>query len=270
MALATLHRAAGPDLILFIHGLGCVKESFAGAWKAPGLERFSLLAPDLPGHGATGADEGGGRGGRMEDHAAALEGLLGAYSYERLHIVGHSMGGAPGLMLAQGGVPGLASFMSVEGNLVAEDCSLVSRRAAGVNRETFVAEKFAKMLAAAAKSADADARMWTAWAERCDPALFHAAGVSLVEWSDSERLLEIFRALDVPKLYVHGERTGIPAVLDRIPDQPQVCLPGLGHFPMTEDARTFHDVLADHLRPFMALAGGGPGRDGGPLNRAAR
>ncbi len=51
--VSVLRRDAGPDLVLFLHGLGCVKESFEGAWGKDALAGFSLLAPDLPGSGAS-------------------------------------------------------------------------------------------------------------------------------------------------------------------------------------------------------------------------
>jgi pimeloyl-ACP methyl ester carboxylesterase len=53
MTLATLSRDGGKDLVLLLHGIGCVKESFAGLWDTPELDGLALLAPDLPGHGAS-------------------------------------------------------------------------------------------------------------------------------------------------------------------------------------------------------------------------
>ena len=53
MTLATLSREEGRDLVLFLHGIGCVKENFAAFWGAPDFAGLALLAPDLPGHGAS-------------------------------------------------------------------------------------------------------------------------------------------------------------------------------------------------------------------------
>ena len=53
MTLATLSRDGRQDLVLLLPGLGCVKEYFAELWAAPELAEVALLAPDLPGHGAS-------------------------------------------------------------------------------------------------------------------------------------------------------------------------------------------------------------------------
>jgi hypothetical protein len=44
MTLATLSREEGKDLVLFLPGIGCVKENFAGFWEAAGICR-----PGAPG-----------------------------------------------------------------------------------------------------------------------------------------------------------------------------------------------------------------------------
>ena len=93
---AVQERIEGPDLILFVHGLGCAKESFKSAWESTALEGFSLLAPDLPGHGETPTEPWGCR---MEDYAAFLKSVVIARRWERLHVVAHSMGGAAALLL---------------------------------------------------------------------------------------------------------------------------------------------------------------------------
>ena len=53
MTLATLSRQGDNDLVLFLHGIGSVKENFTALWDAPEFAGMALLAPDLPGHGAS-------------------------------------------------------------------------------------------------------------------------------------------------------------------------------------------------------------------------
>ena len=163
--LSVLRRDAGPDLVLFLHGLGCVKECFEGAWGEDALSGLSLLAPDLPGSGVSPAPAG--FGGAMEEHATAVLDLLGGMDFARLHVVAHSMGGAVGLLLSRHLSP--ASFMCVEGNLIAADRSLLSRRAAATPYDSFVAEKFASLCRASAKSADPGIKTWARWGRRRTP-----------------------------------------------------------------------------------------------------
>ncbi len=244
LTLAALERRAGPDLVLFVHGLGCTKESFAGAWEAPELSACSLLAVDLPGNGASPRPEGFAC--TMEGYADVLRDAVAAFPCRRLHVVAHSMGGAVGLLLAQGGGLPLASFVNVEGNLVAEDCGMMSRRSAGFPVAAFVDAKFPKLLAVTAESDDPDLRRWSAWAARCDPRAFHESCVSLVAWSDSGRLLDVFLGLAVPKVYVYGVRSANDAVLRRLGGVDCIAIPDCGHFIMTEQPAAFHDLVAVH------------------------
>lgn len=245
VTLSVFERRGGPHLALFVHGLGCAKESFAEAWRAPALDRFQLLAPDLPGSGASPVPAG--FDGRMESFAAILQGLLAGFAFERLHVVAHSMGGAPAL-LATADDPRLATFVNVEGNLVAEDCGMLSRRAAETPFEDFARGKFARMVAAAAEADEADRRLWAGWAALADPRVFHAACRSLVQWSDSGRLLERFLGLTARKLYVCGARSANEAVLSRLGGVAVRRVARCGHFAMAEDADAFYGIVGEALR----------------------
>lgn len=92
-----VHRAGprGAPAVLFLHGfLG------SGADMAPLAEALGgdVLAPDLPGHGATVATRFSDH--RMEGCAAALLGWMAAEGVERPDLVGYSMGGRLALHLA--------------------------------------------------------------------------------------------------------------------------------------------------------------------------
>lgn len=235
MTLAILSRDGGRDLVLCLHGIGCVKENFAALLAAPELAGLALLAPDLPGHG----DSQGlaPESWTMEGMAAAVGDLLAerAWAGRRLHLVAHSMGGAVGLLLAREAPPiPLASFVNVEGNLVAEDCDLLSRRTAEMDLALFRDQKFARLKARARTAEDPGLRAWAGWVEACPAEAFHASARSLVAWSDGGALLETFRSLAVPKAYVTGERSANPAVLARLAEIERVPIADCGHFVMTE------------------------------------
>jgi pimeloyl-ACP methyl ester carboxylesterase len=234
MTLATLSRDEGQDLVLFLHGIGCVKETFAAFWEAPEFAGLALLAPDLPGHGAS---QG------LPPETWAMEGMADvlypmledrARDGRRLHVVAHSMGGAVGLLLAREIRLPLASFVSVEGNLVAEDCGMLSRRTAEMDLTLFKDAKFDRLKARARDAEDPMLRDWAGWVEACPAEAFHASAKSLVAWSDSGQLLEIFRALAVAKAYVYGEKSANPDVLARLEAIPQVRIADCGHFVMAE------------------------------------
>lgn len=247
MTLAVLSRNGSEDLVLFLHGLGCVKENFAKLWKAPELAGAALVAPDLPGHGTS---QG------LSPEAWTMEGMTEAVRdvlrvcggpAKRMHIVAHSLGGAVGLLLTEQTPIPLASFVNVEANLIAEDCALLSRRSAEMDLALFRDEKFAKLKARARASDDPGLQAWALWAEACSAESFHASARSLVAWSDSGRLLEMYRALRVPTLYVYGERSAIPEVLVAVEGLPTHEVANCGHFIMLERPAELAGVLAGML-----------------------
>jgi pyruvate dehydrogenase E2 component (dihydrolipoamide acetyltransferase) len=83
-------RAGEGAPTLLIHGLG----GFAESWRhtIAGLAAHGMvLALDLPGFGASGKPR---TRYRLEFLARAVEGFLDALDLERVHLVGHSLGGA--------------------------------------------------------------------------------------------------------------------------------------------------------------------------------
>lgn len=82
--------------MLLIHGLGGTRET----WQAliPSLARtFTVIAPDLPGHGDSDPPAGDYSLGA---HACALRDLLVALDHPRASILGHSLGGGVALQFA--------------------------------------------------------------------------------------------------------------------------------------------------------------------------
>lgn len=83
--------------LLMVHGFTGHRDDFAGVREALARDR-RVLVPDLPGHGDS------GRTGRVEDYTfgravAGLVALLDALGIERVHLLGHSMGGMLALRL---------------------------------------------------------------------------------------------------------------------------------------------------------------------------
>ena len=90
---------AGPTLLL-LHGAGAATHS----WRdlAPLLAKyFTLVAPDLPGHGFTGTP--GGDGLSLPGMASGLAALLSKLEIEPMLAVGHSAGAAVALRMGRDG-----------------------------------------------------------------------------------------------------------------------------------------------------------------------
>jgi len=111
---AGLAPGQGPGLLL-LHGTGSSLQSWRGCVAALGAH-FSLLVPDLPGHGGTQA---------FADHqaslprmAAAVGDLLHTLGWQPTLIAGHSAGAAVMVQLSlDGRVPGARGLLAVNGAL---------------------------------------------------------------------------------------------------------------------------------------------------------
>ena len=102
-------------VVLLLHGTGSSGQSWAGC--APLLaERFTLLVPDLPGHG--GSRGFADRAASLPRMAQALAGLLGALDVAPVAVVGHSAGAALMLQLwLDGALPAARGLLSLNGAL---------------------------------------------------------------------------------------------------------------------------------------------------------
>jgi pimeloyl-ACP methyl ester carboxylesterase len=86
---------AGPVLLL-IHGMGGGYENWREVIE-PLARRYTVIAPDLPGHGASGPTSGDYSVGAL---AVGLRDLLLALGHDRATLVGHSLGGGIAMQLA--------------------------------------------------------------------------------------------------------------------------------------------------------------------------
>jgi pimeloyl-ACP methyl ester carboxylesterase len=248
--VATKFREQGDDLLILLHGLGCSKESFEGAFAAPELRSYAICALDFPGHGES------SRG--LPSDCYSLEAcaditrqvigrVLAKCGYDRLCVAGHSMGGAVAVLLPEGEC-GIASLVSIDGNLVAEDCGLASRSIAEQSLEQFVGQGYSDFNAALHGSAEPDARAWARWIANAAPDALHAAARSLVEWSDSGKLLEQFNSVK-KSAFLYGERDDKGYLLPRIEDAAIATVPDAAHFMMVDNPVAFYGILAAVLEP---------------------
>ncbi|MCY6355935.1 alpha/beta fold hydrolase [Clostridium sp. ZS2-4] len=244
--LSTKFRNINNELIFLIHGLGCSKESFEDIWHYSLFDDYSILTVDLVGFGNSSKPHDFSYA--IEEQANICKLLLDKFQHPKIHIVAHSMGGAVGLLLAESIKDRLATFINVEGNLVSEDCRFVSRRTIGFPLQDFKDNKFHKMKSASEASENSGIRLWGKMLENSDPLGFYKTSKSLVEWSDSSRLLQIFNNLGLNKIYIHGDKNSQMDVLNQLLSIKKISISNSGHFVMNENPDEFyiklHTILA--------------------------
>jgi pimeloyl-ACP methyl ester carboxylesterase len=96
MAQLYWDRAGSGEPLLLLHGIGSTHDDFAAL--RPRLDaEFDVLAPDLPGHGRSGALDGPSTIAAVAD---AVEADLDALGLDRVHVLGNSIGARLALELA--------------------------------------------------------------------------------------------------------------------------------------------------------------------------
>jgi len=237
----TRYRSRSEDLIVLIHGLGCTQDSFRKGWECPALKSASLLSLDLIGFG--GSAKPPDFSYSMEAQADVVGQIIRSFPVPRLHVVAHSMGGAVALLLDPNILGSLVSLVNVEGNLVHEDCGVISDRTTSdsydVFRKTFPSSFETDF--------NTDGGWYFAFDESA-PIAFYKSAKSLVEWSDSGELLRKFGCLACHRAYVYGDKNDKMPVLTRLrkelPDVALLSVPDAGHFMMNENPEEFYRLIA--------------------------
>lgn len=246
-------RYSGEKLVILLHGIGCSSESFDDAFEAASLQSYSICAFDFPGHGRA----AGLLSARHLDEPADLLRSYADITHQvvrwirkdeprisQVFLAGHSMGGAVGVIAASedGDISGL---INIDGNLVAEDCGIVSRRMAKQSLDEFLKAGYSEFVAELGKSSGEDFKAWARWCAKANPTAVHQAAQSLVSWSDSGELLEMFNKIPA-RAYLYGDADDRQYIVKRIAG-PRVkieSVQGSGHFAMIDNVTGFYGTLA--------------------------
>ena len=243
-SIAYKYRSAGRELVLFIHGLGCSKESFYDAWNAPELKKYSLLALDLPGFGESSQDTRFSYS--MEDHAGVSYELLRRFKQRKVHVVGHSMGGAVAVLLAKKNTRRFISLMNVDGCLGSQNINNQTNVSAPTYEE-FTAKLEARIAASLGTPNENGLVHWYEWSRKSSPEGFTRSDESLIEWARSGKIIKAFLDLPMKKTYFYPQRGTFPRSLTRARNVKKIMIPDTGHFIMNDNPKDFYAALAREL-----------------------
>lgn len=235
LRLAAWFRDSGPDLLLFVHGLGCSKGSWRDAWSASALYRRSLLAFDLPGFGESPRPRGFGYD--LAEQAELLAGIIDAHASRRICLVAHSMGGAIAALLPPRAVRRIDGLVLVEGRLVRSSCGIAAETA-DVDAERFATETYPRFRRRVASDSRAAFDL-----ARADDTAFYRSGRSMIRWTDGEGLVSRVTSFGCPIAFVYGAEN---RHLDEVALLPSDCLLEVaesGHFVMNDNPGEFYPLL---------------------------
>jgi|SRR5215469_4672912 len=241
--IAAKIRREGKVCLIFLHGIGCTKESFDYAFQSRELKDYTICTFDFPGHGQS-------NNLPETDYSLQLYADITDLVIQRLFcdqfcIVGHSMGGAVGIIAAQGRSD-IKCFVNADGNLIAQDCGLASREIADQGLAEFISDGYDQFVATLRTSSRNDLNCWGEWCAKADPHALHQASASLVEWSDSGKLLELFNALPC-KAYLYGDQDDKQYVLNHVSNVMISTVPDSGHFMMMDNPSSFYRIISETL-----------------------
>ena len=233
------HKVRSTDIIVFVHGLACTKDTFRHVFDKPYFPDSSLLIMDLAGFGDS--SKSGDYSYTMEDQARLYESIIDKLSPFTLHLVAHSMGAAVALLFAERTFKKVKSFANIEGNLIAEDCNMLSRRIANLSFDQYESRMFVKQ-----KTRFRDDILLRF--DSTTPRAVYKSSVSLVRWSDSGELLRRYNNLACRKRYFWGENNAGMPVLGKLNEEEKCMISGSGHGMMIENPEEFYSKLVDFIR----------------------
>lgn len=260
------HGGDGPETILLVHGMA----GSSRVWRQvmPDLARdFRVIAPDLPGHGFSSKGRGDYSLGAF---AAVLRDLLLELEIDRVTVVGHSLGGGVALQLAyqHPEVCGRVALIS-SGGLGPEvgwPLRLLSSPGAElvlpVLAPPFVrplGDKVRGWLAGKGIRADHLDELWLAYASLSDGPTRQAFLRTLRSVVDTRGQAvsassRLHLADQIPSLLIWGDADPIipaahgEAAHAAMPGSRLSVLPGVGHFPQTEEPERVVEILTEFLR----------------------
>ncbi len=246
LEIFTYSRESGDECIIFIHGLGCSGKNISSIFEYRQFKNYSILSFDLPGHGQTPANPDYTY--KLEDHMEVCLKLIQRSNAKKFHLIGHSMGGAIGTIMADQNQDLFETFINIEGNMLPSD-SWLSRKAVSIPYEEFLSVMRSGIIMAAMNANDAGGREWASCAEKSDPEAFYRSSVSLVHWSESKLLFYKFKSLKIKKVYVTGYKSLSKEVVKELDAEriPKIIIPDSGHFPMIDNPAFFYDEISSFL-----------------------
>ena len=240
----------GHPVVLMIHGLGesglCFNEAFE-------LLTAGLIVPDLLGFGRSLSDPED-VDYSCEAQANALWELMNALGVESFFIVGHSIGGDIGTIMAASdlGSRRVLGMINVEGNVTASDTFISSEafRASRSGRfEQWLTEEFMekKVFGEWAKESKA-ARRYFASLNFCEPHAFQALAEDAVmrnlprAGKSGTEIGELFSGLSVPHIYYWGSESLAEETVHFLPGtMPHKSFAGAGHWIMVDQPTRFYE-----------------------------
>jgi len=261
------YRTAGSGpLLVLVHGIA----GSSATWEKvlPRLaERYTVVAPDLLGHGASAKPRADYSLGA---YASAIRDLLGVLGFERGTIVGHSLGGGVAMQFAYQFPERCERMVLVSSGGLGHDLHVILRAAALPGAEFVLpllcrsalcdaVDGVARLLGRAGLRAGPDLdEIWRSFASLSDPdarqAFIHTVRTVIdIRGQRASAGDRLYLAAEMPTMIIWGEHDPLIPVAhgysahQRMPGSRLEIFTNAGHFPYRDNPRRFVELLVDFI-----------------------
>lgn len=189
--------------VIGLHGLQSNKEMYQSLYSQSCFDSFSKLAIDFIGFGNSSKPIDFSYD--IKDQARIVEKIIEKLNIKSFHLIGHSLGGMVGTLLLKTLQEKVLSFINLEGNLKLEDCG-TSIKIASKSFEYFKQKGFSSIKASLRNMDTPNASLRYKWVQMIPDYSFYKTSKSIVEWSKSNKLFEIFTKSKNKKIFIFGDK----------------------------------------------------------------
>ena len=241
-----LNKKESDIFAVLIHGLQSNKEAFKTIQSdiEKNLE-FSTLSIDLVGFGNS--EKPDNFPYDLISQATIVKDILRDLEIRNIILIGHSYGGMISTYLSNQSDVNVLTLISLEGNLTRGDCG-ESMNVANLSFSDF--KPYYNELISKLDNTKKLPEQFRAEALKKIPNhVFHKSSKTIVEWSLTSNLYEIFTNLEIPKLLVIGSESGYQTKPDDEYTTTKTIFDA-GHFMLLEDGRKTSQIITDFLSNF--------------------
>lgn len=225
------HMGGGPSIV-YLHGLGTSGSDFLTKQTIRKFSTFNLLSFDFPGCGLSKQDLHLELD--MNDLVKITKMVLDKCGISKFHLIGHSMGGLVGTLLASEKDLLIMSFINLEGNLFPIDCRVFSEFICNHLNEENNPNFYLKLKSHLSHlNKNEHDKFFKNVANNISPKTMLMFSKSIVDHSKNSSLYSKFIHLEINKSFIYGEENNDLPYLNDLREMgiPTYEIPKSNHFP---------------------------------------
>jgi len=243
LEVSSVTKTGSSEWIIALHGIQSSKELFSDFSKQSFLKNYSFLAMDLIGFGESSKPESFSYD--IADQAKTIKQIVRRLGIEKVHIIGHSLGGAVGTILLKPLQDIIISFINLEGNLTLADSS-ITKEVVGYSFDEFRKEKYQQIKDSIKNSDELSAGFRSRCLEKVPDYTFYKTSQSIIKWISDNELLRLFKDSSCKRLYIYGDKNAFKKSIVPVNVQ-KIEIPNAGHFMLLDNAEATYTAIEDFL-----------------------